>query len=117
MNSIFTTIVISLIFIKNCHTKRVIQTETFFGEVGASNYTYYRFDGDQELTLSLKLTTFDGDADLYVGGQRSRPTFELDQHHFQSTTCGKIDEVVVPSWFVKEERPIGIGIYGNIRQN
>ena len=90
------------------------QFETFYGEVGAFNYTYYRFDGDEDTKLTLRLRTLEGDADLYVGGQRSKPTFELDQHHFQSTTCGEIDEVVVPAWFVNEERPIGIGIYGTV---
>lgn len=114
MDSRFSFLAIYFLFI-NCQAKRSSQTETFYGEVGASNYTYYRFDGEKEMKLILTLTTVQGDADLYVGGQRSKPTFDLDQHHFQSTTCGRVDEVVVPASFVRDERPIGIGIYGEMR--
>lgn len=104
--------IIFLFLLNFCKSERSIQTETFFGEIGASNYTYYRFDGGGELKIILRLITLEGDADLYVGGRWNKPTFELDQHHFQSTTCGEIDEVVIPPSFVREENPIVIGVYG-----
>lgn len=104
--------IICSIFVPHCLSSLAIRTETFYGEVGSSNYTYYRFNGGTDIELLLRLTTVEGDADLYVSGQSSQPTYELDQHHFQSTTCGEIDEVFISASFVRDERPLGIGVYG-----
>lgn len=81
-------------------------TESFSGVVGAYNYTYYTYDGPD--SIRIQLTTKSGDADLYIGEGEVRPTFDLNKHSLQSTTCG--DEVV--DVLASMKRPIGIGVYG-----
>ena len=83
------------------------------GVVGAANYTYYTLGtaAGKSVTLTVSLISDDGDADLYIAGRNHHPTFDLEEHDFQSTTCGT-DVVTVPAHFVREESPIVIGVYG-----
>ncbi|KAI1305340.1 Uncharacterized protein HDE_01534 [Halotydeus destructor] len=79
----------------------------FVGTIGGGNYTYYTYDGKEP--IRVKLVTTKGDADLYIGQQQLKPTFENEKHDLQSTTCG-LDIVEVPSYM---KRPVGIGVYGH----
>jgi hypothetical protein len=83
------------------------------GVVGGGNYTYYTLEtpADKEVVLTILLHSLEGDADLYVAGRNKRPAFDVEEHSFQSTTCGN-DMVVIPGHFVREESPIVIGVYG-----
>lgn len=83
------------------------------GLVFSGNYTYYTLQtsSDKAVVLTILLHSLDGDADLYVAGRNKKPTFDVEEHNFQSTTCGD-DRVVVPAHFVREESPIVIGVYG-----
>lgn len=83
------------------------------GLVGGGNYTYYTLEtsADKPVFLTVLLHSLEGDADLYIAGRNRRPTFDVEEHSFQSTTCG--DEIiVVPAHFIREESPIVIGVYG-----
>nr|ACO10346.1 C6orf120 homolog precursor [Caligus rogercresseyi]ACO11265.1 C6orf120 homolog precursor [Caligus rogercresseyi] len=77
------------------------------GSVGGGNYSHYIINEPEAFTL--KLYSFKGDADLYVSESIRYPTFELDEHSFQSVTCG------VDSLFIDDSvsRPIYVGVYGH----
>lgn len=88
----------------SCQSEQVLQT--FHGEVGAGNYTYFTLKRDGEITLILDSS--EGDADIYVSTHVAKPDFE--NYDLQSTTCGR-DIVTIPKRF---ERPIGIAVYGHV---
>ena len=80
------------------------------GDVGEGNYTYYTLK--QPGNVQLKLTSLEGDADMYVSGfDQEKPTFMFDEHYLSSTTCG--EDVVSLPYHMK--RPIHIGVYGHPR--
>lgn len=82
--------------------------------VGAGNYTYYTLeapDMQKSIVITVSLQSLEGDADLYISGHNKKPTFDVEGHSFQSTSCGN-EIVVVPSHFVREESPVVIGVYG-----
>lgn len=81
--------------------------ETLLGSVGAGNYSYYWLP--QPGTVLLQLRTLEGDADLYVSCKNLKPTFEIDNHDFQSTTCGT-EKIKVPA---VADRPVSIAVYGH----
>ena len=81
--------------------------DSFTGRVGAYNYTYYTYEGEEP--IRVKLITVTGDVDLYIGEQDEKPTYELHKHSLQSTTCGD-DILDVPASL---KRPIVIGVYGH----
>jgi len=81
--------------------------QTFYGEVGASNFTYYK------LTLKgnvlVHLHSYEGDADLYLSTETIKPLWH--DYTMKSDTCGD-DAVQVNDY---DERPVGIGVYGYIQ--
>lgn len=81
--------------------------ERVSGVVGAGNYTYYTLSKHGSVTILLHPVS--GDPDLYVSERNVQPTFDLDNHCLQSTTCGP-ERVELPRHF---GRPVGIGIYGH----
>lgn len=80
--------------------------QTFTGEVGGGNYSYFTMRKEGEVTLILD--SLKGDADLYVSQSTLKPDYE--HYDLQSTTCGR-DIVTVPKDF---KRPIGIAVYGHV---
>jgi hypothetical protein len=95
---------LGILFFTGIKCEQIIQT--FTGEVGAGNYTYFTLKREGEITLILDST--EGDADIYVSAHVAKPDFE--NYDLQSTTCGR-DVVTIPKFF---ERPIGIAIFGHI---
>uniref|UniRef100_T1JP50 Uncharacterized protein n=1 Tax=Strigamia maritima TaxID=126957 RepID=T1JP50_STRMM len=81
--------------------------QLFHGYVGGGNYSYYKLTLDGVLLLTLK--SIEGDADLYISQNNLYPTFDVDEHALQSTTCG-LDKVRIPRDLM---RPVGIGVYGH----
>lgn len=98
-----TLLILSFYFcIASC--EQVIQT--FTGEIGRGNYTYFTMRKEGEVTLILD--SQQGDVDLYVSQYTLKPDFE--NYDLQSATCGR-DIVTVPKSF---QRPIGIAVYGHV---
>lgn len=81
--------------------------ETLLGAVGAGNYSYYWLPNPG--TVILHLSTFEGDADLYVSSKNLKPTFDIENHELQSTTCGLEQVNVSPVY----DRPLSIAVYGH----
>lgn len=81
--------------------------EKVTGAVGAGNYSYYTLSKPGAVTILVHPLA--GDPDLYVAERNAQPTFDLDSHCAQSTTCGR-ERVDLPRSF---GRPVGIGIYGH----
>lgn len=81
--------------------------EKVSGAVGAGNYSYYTLSKPGAVTILVHPLA--GDPDLYVAERNAQPTFDLDNHCAQSTTCGR-ERVDLPRSF---GRPVGIGIYGH----
>lgn len=81
--------------------------EKVSGSVGAGNYSYYTLSKPGAVTILVH--PLSGDPDLYVAERNVQPTFDLDNHCLQSTTCGH-ERVELPRHF---GRPVGIGIYGH----
>ena len=102
-NSIITVFAI-LLYTTFCCSEQVLQT--FTGEVGAGNYTYFTLKREGEITLILDSS--EGDADIYISAHNPKPDFE--NYDLQSSTCGR-DIVTIPKEF---ERPIGIAVYGHV---
>ncbi|XP_078593165.1 UPF0669 protein v1g209471-like [Branchiostoma floridae x Branchiostoma japonicum] len=86
-------------------SKRDYVLQSFNGNVGAGNYTYYQMYREGEVTLLVE--TLEGDADIYVSSTSLSPDF--DNYDMNSVTCGE-DKVEIPS---DMKRPVGIGIYGH----
>lgn len=80
--------------------------QTFTGEIGGGNYSYFTMRKEGEVTLILD--SVNGDADLYLSQSTLKPDFE--NYDLQSVTCGR-DIVTVPKGF---KRPIGIAVYGHV---
>ncbi|XP_015906648.1 UPF0669 protein C6orf120 homolog [Parasteatoda tepidariorum] len=81
--------------------------ETLLGAVGGGNYSYYRLSHTG--TVVLQLNSLEGDADLYVSSGNLKPTYDIENHEWQSTTCGT-EHVRVASHY---ERPLTIAVYGH----
>ncbi|GBM73647.1 UPF0669 protein C6orf120 [Araneus ventricosus] len=81
--------------------------ESILGAVGGGNYSYYWLP--QPGTVLLQLHSIEGDADLYVSSKNLKPTFDIENHDLQSTTCGS-EQVKVPANY---ERPVSIAVYGH----
>lgn len=81
--------------------------ERVSGVVGGGNYSYYTLSKPGSVTILLHPVS--GDPDLYVAERNVQPTFDLDNHCLQSTTCGG-ERLELPRHF---KRPVGIGIYGH----
>ncbi len=80
--------------------------QTFYGEIGAGNLTYFTLKKDGDVTLILE--SEEGDADIYVSQDNLKPDF--DDYDLKSTTCGE-DVVTIPSYY---KRPIGISVFGHV---
>lgn len=85
----------------------VIFHERVTGAVGAGNYSYYSLSTQGTTTIFLHPLL--GDPDLYVAEKNAQPTFDLEKHMLQSTTCGS-ERIDIPHAF---GRPVGIGVYGH----
>ncbi len=84
-------------------------SQVLYGELFAGNYTYYTLSKTGSVLLILR--TLQGDADLYVSSKTKKPTFFLDSHEFQATSCG-IDQIHISELI---PRPLGIAVYGHPR--
>ncbi|XP_078490492.1 UPF0669 protein v1g209471-like [Ciona intestinalis] len=95
-----------LFLLSNALGNDLIHVQTFYGYVGAENFTYFRLtlEGD----VVVKLHSHEGDADLYLSTETEKPTWE--DYTMKSDTCSE-DIVSVQSF---QPRPIGIGVYGYI---
>lgn len=80
--------------------------QTFDGEIGAGNFTYFTLKKEGEVTLILD--SMKGDADMYISQQNLKPDF--DDYDLNSVTCGE-DVITIPSFY---KRPIGISVYGHV---
>ena len=80
--------------------------QTFDGEIGAGNFTYFELKKEGEVTLILN--SMEGDADIYVSQENLKPDF--DHYDLKSVTCGE-DVVTIPSTY---KRPVGISVYGHV---
>lgn len=80
--------------------------QTFDGEIGAGNFTYFTLKKEGEVTLILN--SVEGDADIYVSQENLKPDFE--HYDLKSVTCGE-DVVTIPSYY---KRPIGISVFGHV---
>ena len=85
-------------------SEQVIQT--FYGEIGAGNFTYFTLKKEGDVTLVLE--SVEGDADIYVSQDSLKPDF--DDYDLKSVTCGE-DVVTIPSYY---KRPIGISVFGHV---
>lgn len=103
---VFKVIILLIYMLSYCQCGDHFQ-ETFLGEVGGGNYTYYWFPHPGAVTLQLH--SLEGDADLYVSSKNVKPTFDIESHELQSTTCGA-EQIKVPSAY---ERPLSIAVYGH----
>lgn len=99
-------LILICMLISVCHCGDHFQ-ETLLGTVGGGNYTYYWLP--QPGTVLLQLNSVKGDADLYVSSKNLKPTFDIENHELQSTTCG-IEQIKVPSIY---DRPLSIAVYGH----
>lgn len=80
--------------------------QTFHGEIGAGNFSYFELKKDGEITLILE--SIEGDADIYVSQEHLKPDY--DHYDLKSTTCGE-DIVTIPSHY---KRPVGISVFGHV---
>lgn len=80
--------------------------QTFDGEIGAGNFTYFTLKKEGQVTLILE--SVEGDADIYVSQDDLKPDF--DHYDLKSVTCGE-DVVTIPSYY---KRPIGISVFGHV---
>lgn len=80
--------------------------QTFDGEIGAGNFTYFTLKKEGEVTLILE--SIEGDADIYVSQVNLKPDFE--DYDLKSATCGE-DIVTIPGTY---KRPIGISVFGHV---
>ena len=80
--------------------------QTFDGEIGAGNFTYFTLKKDGDVTLILE--SVEGDADIYISQDSLKPDF--DNYDLKSATCGE-DVVTIPSYY---KRPIGIAVFGHV---
>lgn len=80
--------------------------QTFYGEIGAGNFTYFTLKKEGDVTLVLEST--EGDADIYISQENLKPDF--DNYDLKSATCGE-DVVTIPSHY---KRPIGISVFGHV---
>lgn len=92
------------LLLKLVSCEHVIQT--FYGEIGAGNFTYFTLKKEGDVTLLLD--SMEGDADIYVSQDNLKPDF--DNYDLKSVTCGE-DVVTIPSYY---KRPIGISVYGHV---
>lgn len=86
--------------------ENLVHVQSFEGQVGSGNFTYYRLTLDGFVVIRLHSVA--GDADLYTSSSSLQPTW--DMYELKSTTCG-IDEIEIEP---RQTRPIGIGVYGYI---
>ena len=84
----------------------VVHVQTFEGEVGAENFTYYKLV--LEGHVLVRLQTLEGDADLYLSSETLQPTW--DDYMIKSDTCSH--ELAVVRKYLP--RPVGIGVYGYV---
>nr|CAB3227153.1 UPF0669 protein C6orf120 homolog [Phallusia mammillata] len=84
----------------------LVHVQTFTGEIGATNFTYYKLTLEGHVVVTLQ--TLEGDADLYLSTETLKPTWE--DYTMKSDTCSS-DVVVVQEF---HDRPVGIGVYGYI---
>ena len=107
---IFQIYLTCLITTANCiyhiNQKDLYLLQTFEGEVGAENYTYYNVSS--EGNILIRLQTLSGDTDLYVSCDSKRPNWQ--EYSMKSTTCG-VDSVIIDSNVV---RPVQVGVYGHV---
>jgi len=80
--------------------------QTFYGEIGPGNLTYFTLKKEGDVTLILEST--EGDADIYISQDSLKPDF--DNYDLKSDTCGE-DVVTIPSCY---KRPIGISVFGHV---
>lgn len=80
--------------------------QTFNGEIGAGNFTYFTLKREGDVTLILE--SIEGDADIYISQDTLKPDFE--NYDLKSATCGE-DVVTIPSYY---KRPIGISVFGHV---
>jgi len=80
--------------------------QTFYGEIGPGNFTYFTLKKEGDVTLILEST--EGDADIYISQDILKPDF--DNYDLKSATCGE-DVVTIPSYY---KRPIGISVFGHV---
>ena len=80
--------------------------QTFDGEIGAGNFTYFTLKKEGDITLILE--SLEGDADIYVSQNNPKPDY--DNYDLKSATCGD-DIVTIPSYY---KRPIAISVYGHV---
>ena len=106
-NEGFVLMYIFLIFI-NFHFIhcKFVHVQSFEGEVGAENFTYYKLVLEGHVLVQLQ--TIKGDADLYLSTDTLQPTW-MD-YTLKSDTCSH-DVVVVDKYL---DRPVGIGVYGYV---
>lgn len=101
---------ICLITTANCiyhiNQKDLYLLQTFEGEVGAENFTYYTVSS--EGNILIRLHSLSGDADLYVSCDSKRPNWQ--EYSMKSTTCG-VDSVIIDYNIV---RPVEVGVYGHV---
>lgn len=80
--------------------------QTFDGQIGAGNFTYFELKKEGEITLILN--SLEGDADIYISQEILKPDF--DHYDLKSTTCGE-DVVTIPSYY---KRPVGVSVFGHV---
>lgn len=95
---------ICILLLKFVSCENIIQT--FDGEIGAGNFTYFELKKEGEITLVLE--SVEGDADIYISQENLKPDF--DHYDLKSTTCGE-DVVTIPSYY---KRPVGISVFGHV---
>lgn len=100
------TISVTLVFVPLMRASDFFR-EKLHGQVGAGNYSYYTLQQDGSIIIFLE--SLQGDADLYVSDKTKRPTYELDQHDYQSVTCG-LDIVKL---LHLSGKPLTIAVYGH----
>lgn len=84
--------------------------EMIIGSVAANQFTYYSLNKAGRVVITL--IPRKGDPDLYIAENGSEPDFHLENHSYQSATCG-IERVIIPK---HANRPIGIGVFGHPSQ-
>ena len=86
------------------------------GRVGRGDYVYYRLPVDSSnSSVSLQLTTFSGDADLYASFLEERPT--VGAHDYSSVTGGASEDEVELHRYDRGYCPtqpcyLYVGVYG-----
>ena len=95
---------ICILLLKLVSCENIIQT--YDGEIGAGNFTYFELKKEGEITLVLE--SVEGDADIYISQENLKPDF--DHYDLKSTTCGE-DVVTIPSYY---KRPVGISVFGHV---